>query len=65
MVRRAIWALLLVVSLVAPIAAHAQGDYLDVYIAKVKPEKLADFEAIMKKWIDANKRFNGDTWIAM
>ena len=65
MVRRAIWALLLVVSLVAPIAAHAQGDYLDVYIAKVKPEKLADFEAITKKWIDANKRFNGDTWIAM
>src|SRR6516225_6617869 len=65
MVRRAIWALLLVVSLVVPIAAHAQGDYLDVYIAKVKPEKLADFEAITKKWIDANKRFNGDTWIAM
>jgi len=29
MVRRAIWALLLVVSLVAPIAAHAQGEYLD------------------------------------
>jgi len=65
MVKRAVWALLLVVSLVAPIAAHAQGDYLDVYIVKVKPEKLADFEAITKKWIDANKRFNGDTWVAL
>ena len=65
MVKRAIWALVVVVCLVVPIAAHAQGDYLDVYVVKVKPEKLADFEALMKKWIDANRRFNGDTWIAL
>jgi hypothetical protein len=46
-------------------AVHAQGDYLDVYMVKVKPEKLADFQALTKKWIDANRRFNGDHWIAM
>jgi hypothetical protein len=51
--------------LAAPATVHAQGDYLDVYVVKVKPEKLADFQAITKKWIDANNRFNGDRWIAM
>jgi len=65
MLRRAFWALAVVVCLAAPVAVHAQGDYLDVYIVKVKPEKLADFQALTKKWIDANRRFNGDRWIAM
>lgn len=63
--RRALWALAVVVSLAAPVAVQAQGDYLDVYIVKVKPEKLADFQAINKKWVDANRRFNGDHWIAL
>jgi hypothetical protein len=65
MLRRAIWALVVVVCLAAPVAVHAQGDYLDVYVVKVKPEKLADFQTLTKKWIDANNRFNGDRWIAM
>jgi hypothetical protein len=65
MLRRAIWALVVVVCLAAPVAVHAQGDYLDVYIVKVKPEKLADFQAITKKLTDANRKYNGDTWIAM
>ena len=65
MVRRAIWVLVVVVCFLAPMAAYAQGDYLEVYVVKVKPEKLADFQALTKKWIDANRRFNGDTWIAM
>jgi len=65
MLRRAIWALVVVVCLAAPMAVHAQGDYLDVYIVKVKPEKLADFQTLTKKWIDANRKYNGDTWIAM
>jgi hypothetical protein len=62
--RRAIWALGVVVCLAAPVAVHAQGDYLDVYTVKVKPEKLADFQALSKKWIDANRRFDGDHWLA-
>jgi hypothetical protein len=65
MLRRAIWALVVIVCLAVPVAVYAQGDYLDVYIVKVKPEKLADFQALTKKWIDANHRFNGDRWIAM
>jgi hypothetical protein len=65
MLRRAIWALVVAVCLAAPMAVHAQGDYLDVYIVKVKPEKLADFQTLTKKWIDANRKYNGDTWIAM
>ena len=62
--RKALWALVVVVGLAAPVAVRAQGDYLDVFIAKVKPEKVADFQALTKKWIDANRRFNGDRWLA-
>ena len=65
MLRKGIWALAVAVCLAAPMAVHAQGDYLDVYIVKVKPEKLADFQALTKKWIDANRKYNGDTWITM
>jgi hypothetical protein len=63
--RRALWALTVVVCLAAPIAVQAQGDYLDVYIVKVKPEKIAEFNDLNKKWVDANRRFNGDHWLAM
>jgi hypothetical protein len=65
MLRRAIWALAAAVCLAAPLAVHAQEGYLEVYTVKVKPEKLADFQALTKKWIDANRKFNGDHWLAM
>jgi hypothetical protein len=63
--RKALWAFAVVVCLATPIAVQAQGDYLDVFIVKVKPEKLADFQALTKKWADANHRYNGDRWIAL
>jgi hypothetical protein len=63
--RRALWALAAVVCLAAPAGVRAQGDYLDVTIVKVKPEKAADFNALMKKMADANRRYNGDRWLAM
>ncbi len=62
--RRALWALAVAVCLAAPVAVHAQGDYLDVFVVKVKPEKQADFLTLSKKYADANRRFNGDRWIA-
>lgn len=65
MLRRAIWALVVAVFLAIPASVQAQGDYLDVYRAKVKPEKTADFYALTKKWVDANRQFNGDRWLAM
>ena len=37
--------------------------YLDVAIAKVKPEKRAEFDAINKKMAEANRRNKGDNWI--
>jgi hypothetical protein len=63
--RRALWALAVAVCLAAPVAVHAQGDYLDVFVVKVKPEKTADFTALTKKWAEANRRYNGDRWIAL
>ena len=65
MMRRAFWALAVAVLLAVPVAVQAQGDYLDVYIAKVKPEKTAEFNAIAKKMAEANRRYNGDQWLAM
>jgi len=67
MYKRAIWAVTLVAGLVlaAPVAVRAQADYLDEYIVKVKPEKVADFTVLAKRVADANRRFNGDHWIAM
>src|ERR1700730_3030788 len=64
MFRKAIWAFAAAVCLAIPVAVRAQGEYLDVVLVKVKPEKLADFQAISKKWVDANRRFNGDHWLA-
>jgi len=64
MFKRAIWVLAVVVCLAAPVAVHAQGDYLDAYIVKVKPEKIADFQVLARKWVDANRRFDGDRWLA-
>lgn len=63
--RRALWAFAIAVCLSAPVAVHAQGDYLDVLVVKVKPEKVADFQANGKKFAEANRRGNGDRWIAL
>jgi hypothetical protein len=65
--RRALWALALLAAilLAAPAALWAQGQYLDVYIAKVKPEKATDFEAIARKIADVERRNNGDPAIAL
>src|SRR5438093_9105015 len=38
--------------------------YLDVFIAKVKPEKRAEFDAVCKKIAEANRRFKGDNFLA-
>ena len=41
------------------------GGMLDLYTAKVKPEKRAEFDAACKKMVDANRRHNGDNWLAI
>lgn len=65
MSRRVLGVLGLAVLLAAPMVVRAQGDYLDVYIAKARPEKIAEFNAIGKKVVEANRRYNGDRWVAM
>lgn len=58
-------ALALSAALAAPAAAQAMtNEYLDYYIVKVKPEKRAEFDAIAKKIVDANRKHNGDRWLA-
>ncbi len=68
MPRRALGTMLFVV-LLGVLTAQAQqqalGDYLDVYIAQVKPEKRAEFDAINAKMVAANRQNNGDIWLAM
>jgi len=46
-------------------AQQAQESYLDVFTVQVKPEKRADFDAIYKKIVAANRQNKGDTWLAM
>jgi quinol monooxygenase YgiN len=65
MLRKALWALVTaVVCLAAPVVMRAQMEYLDVYTVKVKPEKSAEFNALARKVADANRKFNGDHWLA-
>ena len=64
MMRRALGALLFV--FLASATGFAQlGGYLDVYVAKVKPEKRSEFNALGRKMVEANRRNNGDVWIAL
>jgi hypothetical protein len=65
MFRRALWALAVPLLLALAVPAHAQESYLDVEIIRVKPDKTAEFDAITKKMVDANRRNNGDRWLAM
>ncbi len=64
MIRRALWGMALTVALVLSAAAQEPTGYLDVFIAKAKPEKRAEFDAINKKIAEANRKNNGDTWVA-
>ena len=45
-------------------AAQATNDYLDYYVVKVRPEKRADFDGVMKKIAEANRKNHGDQWLA-
>src|SRR5713226_9605138 len=65
MVRRAVWGIALALLLCLAAAGKAQEEYLDVYIVKVRPEKRAAFDAIVKKMVDANQSVKGDTWVAL
>lgn len=46
----------------APLAA-AQGQYLDDYVIRIKPEKRVDFDSVSRKIAEANHKAKGDTFI--
>jgi len=46
-------------------AAQNNSGIVDVYIAKIKPEKRGDFDAIARKVADANRKAKGDHWLAL
>jgi hypothetical protein len=63
--RKALWTAVAVVLLTTLSVGQAPDQYLDVFTAQVKPEKRADFDALVKKMVTANHQNNGDTWITM
>ena len=50
MKRKAMWTAVVIVLLATLAAGQAQEQYLDVYIAQVKPEKRAQLMPSRKKW---------------
>lgn len=65
MKRRALWAGVAVVLLTALAVGQAHEQYLDVYTVQVKPEKRAEFDALSKRFVTANRQNKGDTWIVV
>jgi hypothetical protein len=65
MKRKAMGTAIALLLLTALGAGQTQEQYLDVYIAQVKPEKRADFDAITKRMVAANRQSKGDTWLTM
>jgi hypothetical protein len=65
MKRKAMWTAVALVLLATLAAGQAQEQYLDVYTAQVKSEKRADFDAMTKKMVAANRQNQGDSWLTM
>jgi quinol monooxygenase YgiN len=65
MIRRAIWGATLALLLSVTAAGQVQEDYLDVFTVKVKSEKRAEFERLVKMMVDANRRNQGSDWVAL
>ncbi len=63
MLRKGIWALAIVLCFAVAAAAQMPEEYLDLYIVKVKPDKHAEFNALVQKMADANRK-TGDRWLA-
>src|SRR5882762_6993601 len=64
MTRRSLTALFLMTLTGSLMPGQDAATYLDEYIAKVKPEKRAEFDAINKKMAALNRRNKGDNWLA-
>ena len=63
--RKSMWTAVALLLLTGLAVGQAPEQYLDVYVAQVKPEKRADFDAITKRMVAANRQNKGDTWLTM
>ena len=60
-----LWATCCLALLGAPfVSAQMTEDYLDIFIANVKPDKRADFDLVAHRIADANRKAKGDAWLA-
>jgi len=50
--------------LAGTLVGQAREDYLDIFVARVKPEKRFDFDRLAAKMADANRKNKGDNYIA-
>ena len=64
MKRKSVFTLVALMLLTALAVGEMQEQYLDVFYCQVKPEKRAEFDAISKKMVAANRK-NGDEWVAL
>jgi hypothetical protein len=64
-IRSVIGSLFLILGSCLNLFAQAQNDYLDIFTAAVKPEKRDEFDSVIKRMVDANRRHKGDTWLAL
>jgi quinol monooxygenase YgiN len=65
MLRRALWVSAICPLLAAPAAAQLQNDLLEVFTARVKPDKVGQFEALVKRMVAANRQNKGTVWLAL
>src|SRR5438093_10087264 len=65
MLRGALWVPAVCALFAAPAAAQMQNDLLDVLTVQVKPDKMAQFDALSKKIVTANRQNKGSDWIAL
>ncbi len=63
MLRKALGVFAVCALFALPAAAQLQNDLLDVFTAQVKPDKSAQFEAVIKKMVTANRQNNGMDWV--
>ncbi len=64
MLRRALCALVLPLVLSVGAVAQMPAGYQDVTVVRVKPDKRAEFDALAKKMVEANKRAKAYMWTA-
>ena len=65
MFRRTLWVLAACTLFAVSAAAQLPNDLLDVFTVQVKPDKTAQFEAVAKKIVAANRQNKGTDWVAV